>query len=559
MKYYISLFLFISINSLIAQEFTCLENPDTPSFSEWTIGEFNGDGQLDFLTTSANASNTYYVTQGTDIFNSLEFVEFSSGIFLEDFVQLDFDLDGDTDLLSSAFREERSFLWLNDGQGNFTEGDSISIDYNSGDTADINGDGVEELILAFDETIEIYDLTTSSKITLENNAFVNGRISAAVGVDYNNDGLTDIVASHISDELVAYEQDMDGNFEQVLVHEASFLQFDLDVADLNQDGVQDFISYSSISGSAVIVYSQPNGEYDDVRLDQDGFGTGFQITDFDLDGIPEIFVVEGSNFDKQVSLYQLDRDTFIQTILFEPEGTNISINPGGLEDLDDDGDLDLYLLEDGLFSNRLLFCLQGEVILVDEDGDGFTNDVDCDDTNPDVNPDASEVCDDIDNNCDGRNNENQTFLSWWVDADGDGFGGGPVDSTIVDCRRPDGYVQNNDDCDDINPNINPDADEIPNNGIDEDCDGMDLITSSTYELSGASLQIYPNPSIDKVVIDFSSDMDFKSILYNLNGQIIREDINTHQLNVSELESGIYLLFVSDSNSGGHIVHRFFKS
>ncbi len=75
---------------------------------------------------------------------------------------------------------------MNDSQGNFTEGDSLSIDYNSGDTADLNGDGVEELILAFDETIEIYDLTTSSKITLENNAFVNGRISAAVGVDYNS-------------------------------------------------------------------------------------------------------------------------------------------------------------------------------------------------------------------------------------------------------------------------------------------------------------------------------------------------------------------------------------
>jgi hypothetical protein len=38
---------------------------------------------------------------------------------------------------------------------------------------------------------------------------------------------------------------------------------------------------------------------------------------------------------------------------------------------------------------------------VDMDGDGFFNDVDCDDDNPAVNPDAIEVCDGIDNNCDG--------------------------------------------------------------------------------------------------------------------------------------------------------------
>lgn len=38
----------------------------------------------------------------------------------------------------------------------------------------------------------------------------------------------------------------------------------------------------------------------------------------------------------------------------------------------------------------------------DEDGDGFGSDVDCDDGNPNVNPDAPEICDDgIDNDCDG--------------------------------------------------------------------------------------------------------------------------------------------------------------
>ena len=40
-------------------------------------------------------------------------------------------------------------------------------------------------------------------------------------------------------------------------------------------------------------------------------------------------------------------------------------------------------------------------VLEDLDGDGFDSLVDCDDTNPEIHPDADEVCDDeIDNDCD---------------------------------------------------------------------------------------------------------------------------------------------------------------
>ena len=146
----------------------------------------------------------------------------------------------------------------------------------------------------------------------------------------------------------------------------------------------------------------------------------------------------------------------------------------------------------------------------DNDGDGFDDFMcggdDCDDSDPSVSPDALEVCDDIDNNCDGDIDE---FCDCW-DADGDGHyaeecGGLDCDDTdpwispdaFEDCYDGidndcdgeidewhewcdcwdddhDGYFAEEcggDDCDDADPGVNPGQMEMMNNGIDDDCDG----------------------------------------------------------------------------------------
>lgn len=58
----------------------------------------------------------------------------------------------------------------------------------------------------------------------------------------------------------------------------------------------------------------------------------------------------------------------------------------------------------------------------------------------------------------------QTFF---VDADGDGFGSTSL--TVEACTTPEGFVENSDDCLDSDPAVNPDAVEIPGDGIDNDC------------------------------------------------------------------------------------------
>jgi hypothetical protein len=109
----------------------------------------------------------------------------------------------------------------------------------------------------------------------------------------------------------------------------------------------------------------------------------------------------------------------------------------------------------------------------DEDGDGYTADTDggtdCDDSDPTVNPSGLELCDGVDNDCDGDVDDDPIDgLTWYLDADSDGYGGQLL--TQDACSAPPSYVENADDCDDLESGIYPGATELCN-GIDDDCDG----------------------------------------------------------------------------------------
>ncbi|MFM9007728.1 MAG: HYR domain-containing protein, partial [Bacteroidota bacterium] len=96
------------------------------------------------------------------------------------------------------------------------------------------------------------------------------------------------------------------------------------------------------------------------------------------------------------------------------------------------------------------------------------NSGDCDDNNAAINPAATEICDNIDNDCDGSADDGLTFVDYYTDADGDTYGTGAAQSL---CSNPGaGFATQAGDCDDNNAAINPAATEICDN-IDNDCDG----------------------------------------------------------------------------------------
>ena len=95
---------------------------------------------------------------------------------------------------------------------------------------------------------------------------------------------------------------------------------------------------------------------------------------------------------------------------------------------------------------------------------------DCDDLDASVSPDAVEVCDGQDNNCDGRLDEQEAIDAslWHRDEDGDGFG--QDTAPLRACEALDGTVAQAGDCDDGDATVNPGAAEVCDDGLDNNCD-----------------------------------------------------------------------------------------
>ncbi len=195
----------------------------------------------------------------------------------------------------------------------------------------------------------------------------------------------------------------------------------------------------------------------------------------------------------------LDTDTGSFTLSYVPAGTYSLA-------FVQDGKVILFL--DGVEVRKQRLTDVGVIeFCPDNDGDGFNFSQDCNDSDPSINPSAVEVCDGVDNNCDGQIDEGnpnggaacnthapgvcaqgvtscqngtltcQQTNTASADVCGDGLDNncdGSVDESCaqVDPDRDfDGYPASID-CNNFDPRINPGTSEVCGDGIDNNCNGL---------------------------------------------------------------------------------------
>ena len=199
--------------------------------------------------------------------------------------------------------------------------------------------------------------------------------------------------------------------------------------------------------------------YSTWYLDSDGDGYGDSDSSTDKCDAPSGYVADSTDCDDSAA----------------------STNPGAAEYCDDhDDDCDGEVDEDS--------AVDATVWYADSDGDSYgdhsvsdtecdqpsgyvADDDDCDDTDSSIHPGAEEVCDGVDEDCDGTaDNDPLDGETFFADSDGDGFG--DADSSALACTQPSGYSSDDADCDDDDADIHPEAEEVCDDGVDNDCDGF---------------------------------------------------------------------------------------
>ena len=614
------------------QEFTWLENDGNENFNknviildpsciyDVSVGDLDGDGDIDIATgtSSSISSDNYnalrwYENDGNEIFTEHLIPDFNlqnniaNSIFIDDI-----DSDGLNDILSLNTHFSRIVLHRNNNDQTFTEqvinggpsqtrrvnvidmdnDDDLDVIIASGkgvtgwyenmsgegfsfheifdtfvgagglDTKDIDGDGDFDILVTYTPSDKIVWLENIDNYNFDSHVVAD--LESCFGayiVDLDGDNDMDVISSSLHDEnVVWYENDGNQNFssQQIITSNVDSPNF-VTAIDFDDDGDIDILSTSQQDHKIAWYENDGNQNFTQFIISETTLRPQkIQVIDIDDDG--DLDIASASEKDNKIAWFEnKEHESFTEHVVF--------MNAEGAEDvhvtdIDKDGDLDM------ISTSRLDSSLRWH----ENDGDlNFTTHVISDSIKNIYTVIAGDL--NSDNTLDlifGSDIELGWFqnLNECTDCDEDGFdypedcndSNANINPIAVEIpnnsidENCDGLVliidDDNDgfnsdvDCDDKNNMINPDAIEIPNNDIDEDCDGISLITFIN-EIDGSKIYLYPNPVSDILIIELSDPITLLTFdISSFNGALLKSGLLKEKYNdidVSELIPGSYLI------------------
>jgi len=344
--------------------------------SSW--GDIDGDGDEDlFVANRQNQNNLLYLNKTTDPTRPL--LELIRGINItndggdsQGSSFADYDNDGDLDLYVANRRNQKNFLYKNNGDGTFLKiekgavvNDTLSS--TSISWVDINNDGFSDLFVASrnnqPNAIYVNDKKGGFKKLLEGD-IVNDKedTRSCVWGDFDNDGDQDLIVGNARMPNSLYVNN--GNFAFAKADNPAFTDSDytygLSAQDVNNDGYLD-VFVANLNEPNVLLLN--NGKGDFVRVENQliateiGHSKGIVWQDFDNDGDLDLFVSNGSPGSMEDNLFYINDGNGN----FEKQSELVITKHGGLAagsssaDINNDGRMDLFVTNWVDNSNNKLF------------------------------------------------------------------------------------------------------------------------------------------------------------------------------------------------------------
>jgi hypothetical protein len=267
--------------------------------SSSSIADVNGDGNPDLLITGAPASGdpvaTLYLGDGQG--NFTEANAGLTGVYRSSTSIADVDGDGNQDLLTTgadANGDETATLYLGDGQGGFSEAEAglIGVDEGSTSIADVDGDGNNDLLITGSGKANLYLGDGQGDFSLTNAGLAGVFYSSTSIADVDGDGNNDLLITGLTtggDTATLYLGDGQGGFSEAEAGLTGVDRSSSSIADVDGDGNNDLL----ITGDdmATLYLGDGQGGFSEAEAGLTGVDEGStSIADLYGDGDLDLFI-----------------------------------------------------------------------------------------------------------------------------------------------------------------------------------------------------------------------------------------------------------------------------